>query len=184
MRTCGKMVVLLALAAIAACDRSEPLGAGKTEEVAAQGTAEPTPAGTAAPAAWDAAALHTAEQLAVRLRAAGVACAEYAPHEIRVYDAGYRKRLPLAAAIASCDTDGEEDLTFQVFAGAKQAQEYVTAKQSALCKRAAGMRLKAFPGFPYVDGGAWILEPDTKETAEKAAPILGGMAKVAGCEPE
>ena len=141
------------------------------------GATEPTPAG------WSAAALQTATQLAGKVRAAGLACDAYEPAPFGMFDAGYQRRLPLPAASASCEGDDKEDLTFEVFEDAKQARQFVDAKQALLCRRAADMQLTEFPGFPYVDGGAWIVEPDEKATADKLAPILGGTANMASCKP-
>jgi hypothetical protein len=45
------------------------------------------------------------------------------------------------------------------------------------------LKLADFPGFFYVDGGAWLVEPDDKATADKLAPILGGKAGAAQCTP-
>lgn len=188
MSTASIFLGLVALAGIAACDRGEKATdvAAQAEEAAAKAaaiapteppTAAPTPPG---PTAWSAAALQVADQLAAKLRAAGVACTEYGPHEIALYAATSQNGLPLAAAITSCETDGEEDVTFEVFEDAKRAQEFLTTKQAALCRHAAQMQL-VFPGFAYVDGGAWIVEPDEKDTAEKLAPLLGGTAHVASC---
>jgi hypothetical protein len=130
---------------------------------------------------WSADALQIAEQLAGKVRAAGMACDGFEPSPVGSFDADYQRKLPLAAAVATCSTDDEEDLTFEVFKDAKLAREFLEAKQKLLCARAAAMQLTGFPGFPYVDGGAWIVEPDEKATAERLAPVLGGEAKVAGC---
>lgn len=181
---------LVALAGIAACDRGEKAtdGAAQTEDAGAKAAAiaptePPTAAPTAAgPTAWNVAALQVADQLAAKLRAAGVACTDYGPHEIALYDASYQQRVPLAAAITSCESDGEEDVTFEVFEDAKRAQEFIATKQAMLCRHAADMKLVGFAGFPYVDGGAWIVEPDEKDTVDKLAPILGGTARVASCD--
>jgi hypothetical protein len=182
---------LVALAGFAACERGEKATevAAKAEKAAAKAAAvaptePPTAAPTSAgPTAWNAAALQVADQLAAKLHPAGVTCTDYGPHELALYDADYQRRVPLAAAITSCDSDGDEDITFQVFADAKQAQEYVATKLAMLCRHTAEMKL-GFPGFPYVDGGAWIVEPDEKDTADKLAPILGGTVHVASCSKQ
>jgi len=164
MKCLSVLLVLIALASVAAAD-----GEAK----------EPTPTGATG---WSTSALAIAEQLAGKVRAAGLACTGYAPSPFGAFDADYQRRLPLAAAIASCTTEGEADLTFEVFADAQRARQFVDAKQQLLCKKMAEKQLFEFPGFPYVDGGAWIVEPDDKETADKLAPILGGTAQQHPCK--
>jgi hypothetical protein len=68
-----------------------------------------------------------------------------------------------------------------VFADAKRAREFLDTKQAFLCGKAAASQLFDFPGFAYVDGGSWIVEPDEKATADKLAPILGGQAEQIPC---
>jgi hypothetical protein len=152
---------------------------------AAVGSGQETPSGGAtspSPTGWNAAALQTAEGLAGRLRAAGIRCEDYTVAPLAMFDADYQRRMPLAAAIASCTSDGDEDLTFEVFEDAAHARAFVDAKQAYLCKRAVDLQLGDFPGFVYIDGGTWIVEPDEKATADKLAPMLGGQAKVASCK--
>ena len=112
-----------------------------------------------------------------------MACTDYAPAPFAMFDADYQRRLPLAAAIASCTTDNDEDLTIEVFADPTRAREFVEQKRAYLCGRAVDLKLADFPGFFYVDGGAWLVEPDDKATADKLAPILGGKAGAAQCTP-
>jgi hypothetical protein len=113
-----------------------------------------------------------------------MACTDYISSPFGMFDADYQRKVPLAAAITSCATDDDENLTFEVFADAKQAREFLDAKQAMLCTKMAAHRLFEFPGFPYVDGGAWIVEPDEKATADKLAPILGGTAQQRPCRWE
>lgn len=182
MRRSYTLIVLATLvASVAGADDIHAADVeAKPEEAVQQAAAaaEPTPT---RPKAWDAGALKTAEELAAKVRATGTECNDYSVHPIAVYDADYQRRMPLAAAISSCETETEEDLTFEVFLDAEKKQAFVDAKQAMLCRKAANMKLRGFPGFPYIDGGAWIIEPDEKATAERLAPLLGGEAKVAGC---
>jgi len=169
--------------------------AGAQEKTGGGAVAKPTPAAadgaigaaggtgataTAGSSPESAAALRTAEQLAAQVRAAGTACKEFDATSPTELNADYP--LPLAAATASCTSDADEDLTFEVFADAKGAREFVEAKRKLLCTRAVSYGVKAFTGFPYIDGGAWIIEPDEKETAEKLAGVVKGTAKMALCD--
>ena len=69
-----------------------------------------------------------------------------------------------------------------MFDDAEAARDFVDTKQAYLCQRAADLQLKEFPGLLYVDGAAWIVEPDQKETASKLAPILGGTVQQRSCK--
>jgi len=155
------------------------IGAVVLAFAAASAAQQPT-ADKAQHTSWDAAALHTAEGLATKLRAGGIKCDEYKPEAIESYGPVYRERLPLPAAVASCSTHADEDLTFEVFKDPAHTQDFIRAKQALLCKEAAKTKLQ-FPGFPYVDGGAWVVEPDEKATGDKIAPIVGGQSKLAAC---
>jgi predicted small secreted protein len=169
------------LSGIAACNRGEKAGEGV--QVAGEGSQEA--AGDAGEQkteeGWEHAAMQTVEQLVAKVRAAGVPCDELEPGVAGMLAAN---QLPLPAAVASCTSEDEEDLTFEVFQDAERAREFVTMKQNLLCQRAKSLNLPDFPGFPYIDGGAWIVEPDEKGTAEKLAPLVGGTAHLASCEKQ
>jgi hypothetical protein len=136
----------------------------------------------AKPQDWNAEGMKTADALAAKVRAAGMKCDDYEPTNFRMLQADYEGKIPVAIAMASCNSDFDEDLTFEVFEDAAQARQFIDGKRELLCRKAANMKLDSFPGFAYVYGGAWIIEPDEKETAEKLAPIVGGKAGVASCK--
>jgi hypothetical protein len=165
MRSQYVVVVLVSFGWIAACSA---------------GRKAPSPP----PTDWSASALKVAEQLADKVRAAGMACENYASADFEAVDKSYRGKIPVPAAIASCTSDDEEDLTFEVFEDAKRAREFLDTKQAFLCRHAVGAGMADFPGFPYVDGGTWVIEPDEKETADKLAGILGGKAQQIPCMPQ
>ena len=182
------MLMLMVVAGLGVTARAE-------EKTGAAAVAKPAPAAadgatgaaggtgataTAGSSAESAAALRKAEQLAAQVRAAGTACKEFEALSPTQLNSDYP--LPLAAATASCTTDEDEDLTFEVFADAKGAREFVEAKRKLLCTRAVNYGVKAFTGFPYIDGGAWIIEPDEKQTAEALAGAVKGTAKMALCD--
>ncbi len=87
--------------------------------------------------------------------------------------------LPVPAATVQCETIDEEDLTFEGFLDDKAKLMYLEAKQDLLCAR--GMQAgtdpatgrSSWPGVPYVDGGTWIIEPDTNDTRDVIATALG-----------
>ncbi len=182
------LLMVVAVAAVAARGEGQAGGAatagvtpsGSPPAAAAAGPTEASPTGASAPE-WSAGALQIAEQVAAKIRAGGVACNNFAPAAPPMFAIAEQVRIPPVAAVASCSTEGAEDLTFEVFADAKAAQEFVAFKQELLCRRMRDVNIADWVGFPYVDGGAWIIEPDDKDTAEQLAKILGVSAKMAGC---
>ena len=158
------LVCLLAAVTIGARD---PIGA----------TPSPTvPTRTAGPG-WDPAALATANELAEKVRAAGLGCRDYEPWDFAVLSGEYaRKGLARPNAVASCTTKADEDLTFEVFADEAGMAAFLDRKRDMLCASARRQKIP-YDGFPYVVGGTWIVEPDLKETAERLAPALGGRAR-------
>jgi hypothetical protein len=168
-----RMYILLlpvALAGISACSAAHK-GAS-----AAPPAAEPT--------GWSASALRTAEQLADTMRAAGVACDNYAPGDFAAFDEDYKRQLPLPAAFTSCATGEDDEINFQVFADAKQALAFVDAKQALLCAKAKKLKMVGFPGFVHIDGDNWVVEVNDKDTADTLAGILGGKAQQIPCAEE
>lgn len=193
-------LMVTALVGLLACERKQETTAGPSAAVESgpvasakepesgraavtggAGSAATAPKVEATPADWEAAAMAVADRLADKVRKAGMRCDDYGPAPYLMYDDEYRERLPVPAAVTSCDTDGNEDLTFEVFADAAAARTFVEVKREFLCKRTSEIGLHEFPGFAYVLGDVWVATPDEKDTAEKLAPILGGEAKVADC---
>jgi hypothetical protein len=157
--------------------------AGGTEQGAEAGQ-QATPADSeATPAGWSPAAMQIVEQLAGKVRAAGIACDEFEPETFGFVSDDYKGKIPLPAAIASCTSEDDEDITFEAFADAKSARQYIDKKQDFLCKRVARVKLSRFPGFPYVygEGNTWVVEPDEKSTGDQLAKVLGGESKMVPC---
>src|SRR5262245_9280099 len=138
---CVPVLVGLIALALPGCEREQPSGEAAPKAASADKAAEapkpaaPQNAAAAAardadkPKGWSAAGMQAAQQLADKLRAAGMTCNEFEESNFGLYDEDYQKRLPLAAAIASCTTDDDEDLTFEVFEDAQHARQFVDVKQ-------------------------------------------------------
>jgi len=165
-----RRVALLALLAVVAVAADAP-----AEE------ARHPPSAAARPAEWDADALQVADRLADKLRGAGKACTDYSHWSYPLLAGDYeRKKLPIPGAVAACTGDESENLTFEVFSDPAAAAKFVEVKRSLLCEAALRSKID-YPGFPYVDGGTWIVEPDEEATAADFAKVLGGAAKRAAC---
>jgi hypothetical protein len=134
------------------------------------------------PAGWDPAALAAAERLAGAIRAAEMPCDGFAPWDHAAVAADYAQKLPVPAAMARCIGPDGEDLTFEIFADAKARDDFLATKLHLLCERAR-MQGMALPALPYVEGDAWLVEPDEGTTADRLAPILHGKAKRTSCSP-
>ena len=188
MKCACAVVGLLAFAAVAAAQEAKDTGQ-KTGDAAQKASADAPKAGQGAEAAprpksETAQGAQTAEQLATKLRAAGVMCTEFGPGTYGLLDDKYQQQMPQVATVRSCTTDDDGDITFEVFEDAAHARQFIDVKRTYLCKRAKDYGLEQFPGFPYVDGGVWIIEPDDKETADKVATILGGKANMGACDEQ
>lgn len=146
--------------------------------------ADPEPIGAptaVAPiAGWSATALRTAGDLARRIAASGIGCAEYAPSSFELLADDMKQRgLPVPAAMSQCLAADGEDLTFEVFADEEHAEQFLAAKLALLCQAAA--KAKIALAFTYVDGPAWIVEPDAQATASELARLLGATSRQRPC---
>lgn len=172
-------LAILAVLTSACTDR-----ASQAPETAPQASEAPPeePAVPEGPTDWDPQGVAAIEALAERLRAVGVPCEEL---EISLFVAlaeDYEKRFgQRPAAEASCMTSDDEDLTFYVFADAADLERFMERKRSILCSKAVEAGVPHFPGYPYVKGDVWFIQPDERATAEKIAPLLGATAGLAAC---
>lgn len=129
---------------------------------------------TPAEGAWDPAAVDRLRGPAETLASSEVGCAGFAPHPYEPYRASFDQAgLPTPAASAGCTTADDEDLTFEAFPSPGDKEAFLAAKADLLCARGREIDPEGFPGLPYVDGGDWIIEPDTDATAGRAARVLG-----------
>ncbi len=183
MKCVNMLLAIVALCAFGACARGQQVGNStspdKGSTAADKGSAPPDKQEAQS---WNPAALKTAEELAAKVRAGGMQCDEFGSAPFEAYEEQYKNKAPLPAAMAGCTAEDDEDLLFEVFVDAKHAREFIETKRALLCRRAVEIKLPQFPGFSYVDGGTWIIEPDEKATADKLAPILGAQAKTATCD--
>jgi hypothetical protein len=163
---------LIAISALTACS-------GDDDDVSKTTT---TPSTTEAndTSGWDSDALATAEKLAKQLPKGELRCDEYTVTDYGVIAGDYKDKLPLPAGMSSCTGPGGEDFTFEVFADETARDNFIATKQQLLCTQAAKQEL-AFPGFPYVEGSTWLIEPDEAGSADAIAGIVEGESKLAGC---
>jgi hypothetical protein len=159
------------------------LGSDAGGVVAMASAGEKRPAAASAvrsPAGWTPTALHAGDDLATKIAASTVGCAEYAPSPFDAFATDLKERgLPVPAAMSQCFAADREDLTFELFADERHEEEFVAAKMAVLCKAAAKAGM-AF-ALTYVDGPGWIIEPDEKTTADALARLLGGTSRQRPC---
>lgn len=123
-----------------------------------------------------------ADDLVAKLQAAQATCTGYFHWDYPLLSSDYAaKGLPVPVAAAACTGAADEDLTIEVFADEAAKDRFVASKRRLLCDAAARNDLD-FLGFPYVDGGTWLFEPDEATTAAAAQKILGGTVAHAGCD--
>lgn len=148
--------------------------------LAVAGAAAACRTGGGAADGWDPAALASADALAGRIRRAGVTCDGWDVWDHDAIRRDYAGRLPVPAAMAACVGPDGEDLTFEVFADRAARDAFMVTKMRHVCTTAASQRA-AFPGLPFVEGDAWIIEPDDEATARRLAEALGASARLATC---
>jgi hypothetical protein len=130
---------------------------------------------------WTPAALASAKKLADLTRSKGVACNGYNVISYTAVAADYQKTgLPLPGAMTQCTSAGGENLTFETFANVGDAYQYMGDKISIIC-RSAQARKAASPTFPYVASTTWFVEPDAQATADRIAPLIGGISRTGRC---
>jgi hypothetical protein len=131
---------------------------------------------------WDAAAAEALEALAAELDGAGLGCGDFAPYDFARIASDYDGKLPVPAAMGECTGPDDEHLEVAAFPDADATQAFVDEKIAFLCARAEEQGLEDFPGFPYVDAGSRLVQPDEAATARRVAAEVGGTARSARCD--
>lgn len=138
---------------------------------------------TVATSGWNQGALATARTVADAVVETGMECNNYAEYNLRAVVADYKGEIPVPLAMVQCKTKTNEDLTFEVFADAAAIDAFIKAKQRIICERAMEKDLTDFPGFSYVRGPTWLIEPDEVDTADALGSQLDDAAsKTTTCE--
>lgn len=143
---------------------------------AAESTTTTVAPSSATGSGWNQDALATARTVADAVVATGLECNNYVEYNLRAIIADSKGEIPVPLAMTQCKTKTNEDLTFEVFANAAAIDAFVTAKQKIICENAMEKDLIDFPGFSYVRGPIWLIEPDEVETADALAPKLDDAA--------
>lgn len=130
---------------------------------------------------WDPAAAEALEALAADLDAAGLGCGDFERYDFARIASDYVGKLRVPAAMGACTGPDAENLELAAFGDVDGMQAFVDEKIAFLCERAEEHGLEDFPGFPYVDAGSRLVQPDGAATAERIAAELGGTAGHARC---
>lgn len=128
---------------------------------------------------WDADAIARLDELAATVGASEVGCVAYGPDPFPAMRESFKLvNQPMPAASTSCDSNDEENLTFEAFDGTAAKDRFVEAKATLLCDRLRPLdEGVTFVGLPYLDGGEWLLSPDSAAMRDRLQPIVGGEAK-------
>jgi hypothetical protein len=133
--------------------------------------------------AWDAAAVKEAESIAKRLATSGMGCDRFGPYPFDTYAAtSSRTGFVVPEAVGNCEALGD-DLEISVFTSARQRDRFVERRRSYFCKRSAERDI-GFPGFVYVAGETFTIQPDTEAVARRIAPVVGGRVAYAACRAD
>ena len=129
---------------------------------------------------WVPASLDEANALAAKVVASKITCGPPSTDGWSGLVGAYQeKKLPMPGASVTCTSDAvQEHISFEVFDNEIDAKAFVAAKAALICERGAklGTADHPFTGLPYVDGGTWVVEPDSGSVAIDLAPIVGGTA--------
>ncbi|GIU86171.1 MAG: hypothetical protein KatS3mg009_0686 [Acidimicrobiia bacterium] len=148
----------------------------------AAGCARPGGDGAAAgEGGWAPEAVAAIVATASGLAGAGLGCGDFDPYEYGRVAAEYEGSLPVPAAMGECTGPDGEHLELAAFADGGARRRFVEEKAAFLCRRAREAGLAAFGGFPYVEAGRVLVQPDTAPAARRIAGALGGRAARAGC---
>lgn len=135
------------------------------------------------PDAWDAKAVKQAESLARKLAASGLGCERFGPYVFDTYVAtSARVGFVIPAAVGNCEALGD-DLEISIFQSARQRDRWVSTRQKWFCKRSEERNI-GFPGFVYVAGPDFTIQPDTEAVARRIAPVVGGRVAYAACRKD
>jgi len=163
-------VALIAVAAIgvSACSTSNP-------------TTEPTST-TRRPApidpAWDRTGADAARSLSTKLGGDAGDC-----RSLEAYDrVGFlttfqRLDWPIPLWVGSCVMANGEDLQVEIWKNSAKVGERLRSKAARLC----GPHNGELPGYAYVEGPTFVLQPDTRSAAAALAPRAGGTARWQSC---
>jgi len=147
------------------------------------GAADAPTTTTVATSGWNQGALAAARTVADAVVATGMECNNYAEYNLRAVVADYKGEIPVPLAMVQCKTKTNEDLTFEVFADAAAIDAFIKAKQRIICERAMEKDLTDFPGFSYVRGSSWLIEPDEVDTADSLGSQLDdAVSKTTTCK--
>jgi hypothetical protein len=129
--------------------------------------------------AWDTEALAELDELAAKVQATDIGCTDYGPDGFEIMRESFKAvDQPVPAASTSCASNDDENLTFEAFASSKAKDRFVEAKAALLCERLRPLdEGVTFVGLPYLDGGEWMVTPDSAAMRDRLQPIVGGEPK-------
>lgn len=140
-------------------------------------------AATDTPKAWDPSAVRKAQSIAAKLSSSGMGCERFGPYVFDTYVAtSSRAGFEIPKAVGNCEALGD-DLEISVFDSPKQRERWVTTRQRWFCKRSEERNV-GFPGFVYVAGDTFTIQPDTEAVARQIAPVVGGRVAYAACRKD
>ena len=128
--------------------------------------------------AWDRTGADAARSLSMKLGGDAGDC-----RSLRAYDrvrflTTFQRldwRFPLWAG--SCVMANGEDLQVEIWKSSAVVGERLRTKAARLC----GLHNGGLPGYAYVEGSTFVLQPDTRSSAAALAPRAGGTARWQNC---
>lgn len=158
------------------------LGACSTGDHAPKPAPRPTSTTVTRPApidpAWDSAGAKAAQSLGAKLGADAGDCRGLAAYDrVRFLATFQRLDWPIPLWVGSCVTANGEDLQVEIWKNSATVAQRLRTKATRLC----GPHNGGLPGYAYVEGPTFVLQPDTRSGAEALAPRVGGTARWQDC---
>ena len=128
--------------------------------------------------AWDRAGVDGSQSLSAKLGGdAGDCRALTAYDRVRFLVTFKRLDWPIPSWVGSCVTANGEDLQIEIWKNRATVAERLRTKAARLC----GPHNGGLSGYAFVEGPTFVLQPDTRSTAEALAPRVGGTARWQDC---
>lgn len=162
-------MVAIAVIGLGACS-----SAGHKTGPALSTAAKPPPIDTA----WDTTGENAARALSAKLGGDARDCRGLAAYDRAGFLATFeRLNWPIPMWVGRCVTSNGEDLQVEIWKNPALVAERLRTKAARLC----GAHNGGLPGYAFVEGPTFVLQPDTRSAAKALAPRVGGVARWQDC---
>ena len=127
---------------------------------------------------WSAAGATVAQTLSAQLGGDTGDCVGFAAYDRAGFLLTFQRLgWPIPMWVGSCAMANGEDLQIEIWKDPAKVAERLRTKADRLCGEHNG----ALPGYAFVEGPTFVLQPDTRSGAESLAARVGGVARWQEC---